>query len=85
MINHHEKQQTKTTDNHQVKSPTSLCLSPICPAGCGDNGQCVKPGTCICQVKMTKMISLMLMFFLHDDADAVEITGSVSNLPDEDD
>ena len=32
---------------------------------------------------MTKMISLMMMFFLHDDVDAVEITGSVSNLPDE--
>ena len=37
----------------QVKPPTSLCLSPICPAGCGANGQCVKPGTCICQVEMT--------------------------------
>ena len=35
---------------HQVKTGTGLCLSPVCTHSCGENGQCVKPGVCICQV-----------------------------------
>ena len=48
-------------DSAQVKPPTSLCLSPICPAGCGANGQCVKPGTCICQVGVFININLQIL------------------------
>ena len=44
-----------------MKPPTSLCLSPICPAGCGANGQCVKPGTCICQVETTATTMMMMI------------------------
>ena len=48
-------------DSDQVKPPTSLCLSPICPAGCGANGQCVKPGTCICQVGVFIKIKIQIL------------------------
>ena len=48
-------------DSAQVKPPTSLCLSPICPAGCGANGQCVKPGTCICQVGVFINIKMQIL------------------------